>query len=250
MGTGWGFCPFLLVLLECQWTLHTVLHHPCPLPPAGVLERTPLSAWSTSLPNSATWANPGLLNPCAVDGLWATSRTVVCISRAGGKPVERCKWGVAWAIYIFKRSFWLQSRDRGWGSRGVGDQPRGSPLCPAAGERPRRLRLREWEERVGSPGGDSLDPSWCLADGRAAAEMGCMVVGGGPGETPGAQSPTAAAAAASGRGSPKSGSLDLSPALPAPAPPPPPVQAHLCSHFRGGCCPEPPFLHSRLRWRL
>lgn len=150
--------------------------------------------------------------------------------------MKRFKWGVAWATDIFKSSFWLQSRDRGWGSTGVGDQPRGS-------------RLWEWKEGwvwawVGSLG-DSLDPSRGLADGRAGAEMGCMVVDGGPGETPGAQSP-AASAAALGRGSPKSGSLDLSPALPAPRQ----FKPHLCSHFRGACCPEPPFLHSRLSWRL
>lgn len=43
---------------------------------------------------------------------------------------------MARAIYIFKGSFWLQSRDRGWGSTGVGDQLRGS-------------RLWEWKEGVG-----------------------------------------------------------------------------------------------------
>lgn len=97
-----------------------------PPPPRHLLERTSKS-WPgvppfTAAGYSIVRANPDLFNPCPVDGLVGHLKDFCLNLKSHGKPLKCAKWGVARAIYIFKRSFWPLSRDPGSGELWGGAQ--------------------------------------------------------------------------------------------------------------------------------
>ena len=107
-------------------TLHTVLLISASPHPRHLLERTSKS-WPgvppfTAAGYSIVRANPDLFNPCPVDGLVGHLKDFCLNLKSHGKPLKCAKWGVAGAIYIFKRLFWPLSRDPGSGELRGGAQ--------------------------------------------------------------------------------------------------------------------------------
>lgn len=153
MRTGWGFGSNLYFLL------HTVALVSAPPPPhTHPLERTSKS-WLGAPPFTAAGysivrANPDLFNPCPVDGLVGHLKDFCLNLKSHRKPLKCVKWGVAGAIYIFKRSFWPLSRDPGSGEHraGAGRPAKritvGSPPVRGAGGLPGQ-GVQECEKGVG-----------------------------------------------------------------------------------------------------